>query len=98
MPGNPTPQIWRPMAHTRKFLELIPIFAVLAGESANPSALMPPNSPPLVQAATSGGTPFRLNLHFQDVGHSLLVGPTGAGKSVAIALFSSQWFRYPNAQ
>jgi type IV secretion system protein VirB4 len=98
MPGNRTAQVRRPMAHTRNFVDLMPISAVWAGEGVNPSALMPPNSPPLVQAATSGGTPFRLNLHFQDVGHSLLVGPTGAGKSVAIALFSSQWFRYPNAQ
>ena len=98
MPGNRTAQIRRPMAHTRNFVDLMPISAVWAGESVNPSALMPPNSPPLVQAATSGGTPFRLNLHYQDVGHSLLVGPTGSGKSVAICLFASQWFRYPNAQ
>ena len=67
----------------------MPISAVWAGESVNPSALMPPNSPPLVQAATSGGTPFRLNLHYHDVGHSLLVGPTGSGKSVAICLFAA---------
>ena len=98
MPGNRTAQIRRPMAHTRNFVDLMPISAVWAGESVNPSALMPPNSPPLVQAATSGGTPFRLNLHFQDVGHSLLVGPTGAAKALPSALFSSQWFRYPNAQ
>ena len=80
MPGNRTAQMRRPMAHTRNFVDLMPISAVWAGESVNPSALMPPNSPPLVQAATSGGTPFRLNLHYQDVGHSLLVGPTGAAR------------------
>ena len=98
MPGNRTAQVRRPMAHTRNFVDLMPISAVWAGEAVNPSALMPANSPPLVHAATSGGTPFRLNLHYQDVGHTLLVGPTGSGKSVSICLLASQWFRYPKAQ
>ncbi|AWX93979.1 hypothetical protein DPM13_16245 [Paracoccus mutanolyticus] len=31
-------------------------------------------------------TPFRLSLHVGDVGHTLVVGPTGAGKSVLLAL------------
>ena len=44
------------------------------------------------------GLPYRLNLHDNDVGHTLLVGPTGAGKSVRLALFVAQWFRYPKAQ
>ena len=30
-------------------------------------------------------TPFRLDLHVGDVGHTLVVGPTGAGKSVLLA-------------
>ena len=42
--------------------------------------------------------PYRLNLHDYDVGHTLLIGPTGTGKSVSLALFVAQWFRYPNAQ
>jgi type IV secretory pathway VirB4 component len=29
----------------------------------------------------SGSTPFRLNLHVDDVGHTLIFGPTGSGKS-----------------
>ena len=59
---------------------------------------MPPNSPPLIYAATQGGTPYRFNLHDNDVGHTLIVGPTGAGKSVQLALLVAQWFRYPKAQ
>ena len=33
-----------------------------------------------------------------DVGHALVVGPTGAGKSVLLALMALQFRRYPNAQ
>lgn len=32
------------------------------------------------------------------VGHTLVVGPTGAGKSVLLALMALQFHRYPGAQ
>jgi type IV secretion/conjugal transfer VirB4 family ATPase len=98
LPGNGVAQVRRVIAHTRNYVDLMPISAVWAGEKKNPSSLMPPNSPPLLYAAAQGGVPYRLNLHDYDVGHTLLIGPTGAGKSVSLALFVAQWFRYPNAQ
>jgi type IV secretion system protein VirB4 len=49
-------------------------------------------------AATDGATPFRLNLHQGDVGHTLVVGPTGAGKSVLLGLLAAQWRRYAGAR
>src|SRR3546814_6379571 len=45
-----------------------------------------------------GSTPFRFSLHVGDVGHALVVGPTGAGKSVLLALMAMQFRRYDNAQ
>src|SRR5689334_24299752 len=77
---------------------MLPITSVWAGLRENPSALMPKHSPPLLFAATSGATPFRFNLHVSDLGHTLIVGPTGAGKSTALGLIAAQWFRYPRAQ
>ena len=44
---------------------------------------------------TEGSTPFRFSLHVGDVGHTLVVGPTGAGKSVLLALMALQFRRYP---
>ena len=49
-------------------------------------------------AETSGSTPFRFSTHVGDVGHMLIVGPTGAGKSVLLALLALQFRRYPDAQ
>ena len=46
----------------------------------------------------SGSTPFRLNLHFDDVGHTLIFGPTGSGKSTLLALICAQFRRYAGAQ
>jgi type IV secretion system protein VirB4 len=53
---------------------------------------------PLLYAQTSGATPFRLSTHVGDVGHMLIVGPTGAGKSVMLALIAMQFRRYKDAQ
>jgi type IV secretion system protein VirB4 len=54
--------------------------------------------PAAAQARTSGSTPFRLSTHVGDVGHMLIVGPTGAGKSVLLGLIALQFRRYPDSQ
>ena len=54
--------------------------------------------PPLLTVRTNGTTPFRLVTHIGDVGHTLVVGPTGAGKSVLLSLIALQFRRYPDAQ
>src|SRR5437879_12960374 len=77
---------------------MMPISAVWAGLKENPSQLMPKHSPPLLYAATTGATPFRLNLHAGDLGHTLIAGPPGAGKSTFLGLAAAQWFRYSRAQ
>jgi type IV secretion system protein VirB4 len=47
---------------------------------------------------TDDSTPYRLNLYHKDVGHSLLVGATGAGKSTFMGFTVAQYMRYPDAQ
>jgi type IV secretion system protein VirB4 len=48
-----------------------------------------------MHCVTHGDTPFRLNLHVSDVGHTFMFGPTGAGKSTHLALIAAQLRRYP---
>jgi type IV secretion system protein VirB4 len=47
---------------------------------------------------TAGSTPFRFSLHQGDVGHALIVGPTGAGKSVLLNFMALQFRRYLDTQ
>jgi len=54
--------------------------------------------PPLLITRTEGATPFRLTTHVGDVGHALIVGPTGAGKSVLLATLILQFRKYADAQ
>src|SRR5215831_15448758 len=98
LPGDGYRNVRRVVLHTLNLADLLPITSVWAGLRENPSALMPPNSPSLLYAATTGATPFRFNLHVSDLGHSLIIGPPGAGKSTMLGLLTAQWFRYPNAQ
>jgi len=72
----------------------MPLSAVWAGPLRNDHL----QGPPLMMTRTAGATPFRLNLHVGDVGHTLVVGPTGSGKSVLLATLAMQFRRYPGSR
>ncbi|WP_374618720.1 conjugal transfer protein TrbE [Devosia sp.] len=97
LPGNSYANVREPLVNTRNLADLIPVNSVWSGSATAPCPFYPPNSPPLMQVA-SGSTPFRLNLHVDDVGHTLIFGPTGSGKSTLLALIAAQFRRYENAQ
>lgn len=94
LPGHPYANVRQPILHTLNLAHMVPLSAVWAGEETNQHL----GTPALIQAQTDGTTPFRLNLHVGDVGHTLVVGPTGAGKSVLLSSLAMQWRRYENAQ
>lgn len=94
LPGHVYANVRQPILHTLNLAHMVPLSAVWAGEENNRHL----GAPALIQAQTGGSTPFRLNLHVGDVGHSLIVGPTGAGKSVLLSLLATQWRRYEGAQ
>jgi type IV secretion system protein VirB4 len=85
------------LINTANLADLMPLNSVWSGSPVAPCPFYPPESPPLMQVA-SGSTPFRLNLHVDDVGHTLVFGPTGSGKSTLLALITAQFRRYDGAQ
>ncbi len=97
LPGVSYANIREPLINTRNLADLIPLNSVWSGSPTAPCPFYPPASPPLMQVA-SGSTPFRLNLHVDDVGHTLIFGPTGSGKSTLLALIAAQFRRYAAAQ
>jgi type IV secretion system protein VirB4 len=50
--------------------------------------------PALTSLDTSSGTPFYFNFHVRDVGHSMIIGPTGSGKTVLLGFFAAQAQKY----
>ncbi|HHV68019.1 MAG TPA: VirB4 family type IV secretion/conjugal transfer ATPase [Ochrobactrum intermedium] len=97
LPGVSYANIREPLINTRNLADLIPLNSVWSGSPVAPCPFYAPGSPPLMQVA-SGSTPFRLNLHVDDVGHTLIFGPTGSGKSTLLSLIAAQFRRYQGAQ
>lgn len=98
LPGHVGQNVRRPIASTFNLAHFMPLNSIWAGEEFNPSNLYLPSSPPLAHVLTTGATPFRLNLHVDDLGHTLIFGPTGAGKSTLLAFLAASHRRYSGAK
>ncbi|WP_404400580.1 conjugal transfer protein TrbE [Pelagibacterium halotolerans] len=94
LPGHAYANVRQPPVSTLNLAHMIPLSAVWAGPERDEHF----GAPHLLYGKTEGSTPFRLSLHVGDVGHTLVVGPTGAGKSVLLALMALQFRRYERSQ
>ena len=94
IPGQVYANVRQPPISTLNLAHMVPLSAVWAGAERDEHF----GDAPLLYGKTEGSTPFRFSLHVGDVGHTLVVGPTGAGKSVLLALMAMQFRRYPASQ
>ena len=94
LPGHAYANVRQPPISTLNLAHMIPLSAVWAGPERDEHF----GAPPLLFGKTEGSTPFRFSLHIGDVGHTLVVGPTGAGKSVLLAVMALQFRRYADSQ
>ncbi|MFG1301468.1 conjugal transfer protein TrbE [Xanthobacter sp. V3C-3] len=94
LPGHVYANVRQPPVSTLNLAHMIPLSAVWAGDEQDTHFA----APPLFYGKTEGATPFRFSLHVGDVGHTLVAGPTGAGKSVLLSLMALQFRRYAGAQ
>lgn len=94
LPGHVYANVRQPPISTLNLAHMIPLSAVWAGPERDEHF----GEPPLLYGKAEGSTPFRFSLHVGDVGHTLVVGPTGAGKSVLLALMALQFRRYSRSQ
>ena len=98
LPGHPGNNPRRPILSSLNFGDLVPMSTIWQGDTSVNCREFPPNSPPLVVGRAVSGEPYFFNLHSEGVGHTLVFGPTGAGKSVLLALFAASFTKYPNAR
>ena len=94
LPGNVSRNVRRPIISTANLVHMMPISDIWAGEPRNKHL----HGAPLIYTQTAGNTPFRLSLHVGDVGHALVVGPTGAGKSVHLNMIAASFRKYKDAR
>ena len=94
LPGHVYANVRQPLVSSVNLAHLMPMSAIWAGPEQDAHL----GGPALFQARAGGATPFRFSLHVGDVGHMMVVGPTGAGKSVLLGLLALQFRRYPRAR
>lgn len=94
LPGQVYANVRMPLIHSLNLAHLIPFSALWAGPEKNHHL----DAPVVLYAKTAGNTPFRYSNYISDVGHQMMIGPTGSGKSVFLNMLALQFLRYKNAQ
>lgn len=94
LPGDSYNNVRRTFFASYNLVDLLPLTSVWSGQETCKHL----QGPALLSTVSSSSTPFRLNLHVGDIGHTMIAGPTGWGKSTLLMLLAAQFFRYKNAQ
>lgn len=98
LPGHIGPNARRGLLRTVNVSSCLPWHATWTGFPNAPSPIVPPGSPPLVIGSTPSLGTFAGNIHVDDVGHTVCIAPTGAGKSTIEALHAVSFRRYPGTR
>jgi type IV secretion system protein TrbE len=90
VPGNGAFNLRRQYLLNTNYADLSFLFTVHCGEQTNRHL----SSEYLAVLETDQATPYYLNLHHQDVAHSLIVGATGTGKSFLLNFLIQSFQKY----
>ncbi len=98
LPGNVRRNPRQPLLSTRNLAHFFPLSVPWEGRPVNShlEEVLGARSPHIL--CKTGHSPFFLNLNVGDVGHTLVVGPTGAGKSILLAALAVFWLKYRSAR
>ena len=95
LPGHYFENLRRPIVSQDVLIDLLPLSAPDCGDMLSPNPLYGAHASTLMQVRTKGRSSFYLNVHEQDLGNSLVIGPSGSGKSVLLAELMINLLRYP---
>ncbi len=93
LPGHAYANIRRDQVSTLNLIDMMPLHAPWVGPRQSPHL----GGPPLMCTRTEGSTVFWFDLYDHGVGHTVIFGPTGTGKSVLLNAIAIQFDRYPNS-
>lgn len=68
--------------------------AMLSGIDTGPETDTHLNAPPVMLVDTNGTMPYHVVLHENGVGHTMILGPSGAGKTTLVGALAMQFQRY----
>ena len=79
-------------------VDILPLYEINEGSKTTTNTMIDQNEPALALLRTPGYSPYYLNLHKGDVGHTAIFGKTGSGKSTLLTTIASQYLKYNDAQ
>ncbi|CAB4192357.1 VirB4 Type IV secretory pathway, VirB4 components [uncultured Caudovirales phage] len=91
--GHSVPDVRRPPHNTRHLVDFSPWCDIWTGSPKNENPLYPPDSPAMAMMVTNGRTPFYFNIDWR---HTIIFGPTGAGKTFLMNFLALSNLRYKN--
>jgi type IV secretion/conjugal transfer VirB4 family ATPase len=99
-PGNADSTLRWKLASTANIADLAPMRTISQGETNHPlfSRLLGYNVPPLCRFLTPYGITFDFNPHEGDLGHTIVIGGSGSGKTSLLTLLIAQFQKYTPSQ
>lgn len=96
IPGAADASVRSTLISTRNLADMAVVRSIQPGSAVNAylSEQRKVVSPSLCLFPTPSGVPELFNLHVGDVGHFMVVGPSGGGKTTFINLLTTHWQRY----
>lgn len=77
---------------------MLPLSHIYSGEHHCPNPLIGKDEPCLFYSITDQTNAYRFTNYVSDVGHMIMVGPTGSGKTTFLNFMQAQFSRYKNAR
>ena len=93
IPGNFRCNVRSSLVHSLNFCHFAPTTAQWSGDKKNKFL----KGAVLLYTDSSGNTPFRLSLHVGQLGHTMICGPSGSGKSVLLNTIEAHFMKYKDA-
>lgn len=96
LPGNSKTLLRRYLASSANVADLCPIRTIAKGEPHHAlfSRVLNREVPAHVRFMTPYGIPYDFNTHAEDLGHAVVIGGSGSGKTTVMGLFVSQFQKF----
>ena len=96
LPGNSRTQLRRYLASSANVADLCPIRTISGGEAKHGlfSSVLQRDVPAHVRFPTPYGVPYDFNTHASDLGHAVVIGGSGSGKTTFMSLLFAQFQKY----